>query len=163
MSILPKHNQEIQPERKLAVVQNLVDEANAELAYMEILSRTERLELPRITLLNKPMVEEALTITQEDAEDETPEELERSIRYFHLLDELIHDVTILTEKLKSTHITIGARIYKRCKTIKLNRKARNHEEPIHFPLQPEEACQTRPLKKTCPKNEAIVVAHIEGI
>lgn len=156
----------IQAEERLEQAKKHLTQAAEELAFMEIIGRAERLELPRLTPLNQPMVERALTASKEQqAETHAVTDLQRAVDYYQTLSKLNDTVALLEDKIRSTQLTLGARIYKRSRRIfsTLNRKNEEEPEPIFFPLQAQLAQTQHKQTKKPIKNEVIPIADIEGI
>ena len=154
----------IQSEERLTRAQRKLLEAAEELAFMEILGREERIELPRLTPLNRPLIDRALAASKgQKLEPHAINELERAVEYYQQLQYLNDSITILQEKLRSAQISIGARIYNRSKDIYHNiyKKDKKQLEPIFFPLQPEDMPTKRAIHKNRVRNEAIPIADIE--
>jgi len=156
----------VQSEKHLEQAQQKLQEVAKDLAFMEIIGREERLELPRITPLNQPMIERALLASKtQQAEPHAISDLQRAVDYYQTLGQLNDSVAVLQDKIRSTQLTLGARIYRRSKRIfsAINKKEKDQLEPIFFPLQPDLEPKKRKTHQKRVRNEAIPIADIEGI
>lgn len=159
-----KLQQAVLPEDRLDNVQRKLREIAEELAFMEILGRKERIELPRITPLNRPMIDQAVAISNDEyAEPLSVSELERAVDYYEQLEQVRDTLTLLHNKINSTHISLGARIYDRCKDVFEPSPEEKVLEPIFFPLQPKYTPKKRIIHPCRSRYEAIPIANLEGV